>query len=180
MRHLLIENCSSYLCHSGIFHLCIWFNIQDKSNFIHPCTHMSKHMCACHMHGWLCPRSFSPMTYIHAPTTTFSNFEFCIVWLNYPTLSCCTWLLPPSLHACHLPLVCPTMPTFCTCSPPFFHICFLFLTSRVYYGEGFWTCGPFAFGKVVGHVSIFHRFPPPRYLLYIDFQPPCGAYNGTV
>lgn len=78
------------------------------------------------------------------------------------------------------PYFSPTMPTFCTCSHPLFHICFLFLTSRVYYGERFWACGPFAFEKLVGHVSIFHRIPPPRYMLYIDFQPPCGAYKGAV
>ena len=50
-----------------------------------------------------------------------------------------TWL-----HACHLPMVVPTIPTFCTCSPQPFHIHFLFLLAHVCFGRNCLVCDSFS------------------------------------
>ena len=46
--------------------------------------------------------------------------------------------LPPGLYARHLPMSRPPYPPFALCSPPPFHICFLFLLSRVCLGRTLW------------------------------------------
>ena len=67
---------------------------------------------------------------------------FFLIKLSYFVLlhmSCCHLSSMPH----HLPLLSPTMPTFCICSPPPFHICFLFL---------FVTC--LFQGRILGNVAL--------------------------
>ena len=100
---------------------------------------------------------------------------FLLIKLSYLSYCHVTTLAPcppphPSFphHACLLHLW----------SPTFLHLFPLSYLTCLFWRRTF-GMRPFCFRKLVGHVSIFHRFPRSRYPLYIDFQPPRGACKGT-
>lgn len=90
--------------------------------------------------------------------------KFIYLILDYIVLLC------PIVHVMSIPPPSfPHMPTFCTCSPSSLYICLLFLLSYASFGQEFLAHGSFSLGKLVGHVSIFRRLPPPPQApLYIN------------
>ena len=151
----------------------------DKSNQIRDIDLTLFHVLSCIILAWThavstyCTRACELISRMNPTLCTYATIcpSMCVpttciyAHVHKPPM---TYHHVPMLHACPLPLVSHTMPIFCTCSPPPFHIYFLFFGHRFVLGKNF-GMWPFFIGKLVGHVSMICRLPPPWVLLYIDF-----------
>ena len=105
-------------------------------------SHVHAYMSSTCMHVsmFISPHDLLPCPMEHFKRIT--NFSFLFNQICPTFLS----IMPSRLHACHLLHGSPTTPTFCTCSHPPFHTCFLFLFATcLIWGGIFGVCSFFSF-----------------------------------